>query len=86
MTRTVTKACWGREGDFVRFSVSADGFLYHMVRIMVGTMLWVAQGKLEPGDIPRILAARDRSAAGPTAPAQGLYLKRVFYKDVNRNE
>lgn len=86
MTRTITKACWSREGNFVRFSVAADGFLYHMVRIMVGTMLRVAQGKLEPGDIPRILAARDRSAAGPTAPAQGLYLKRVFYKDVNRNE
>lgn len=82
MTRTVSAAFWAREGDMVSFTVSADGFLYHMVRIMVGTMLWVAQGKLQPADIGKILLAENRSAAGPTAPPQGLYLKRVFYKDV----
>lgn len=83
MERTVTKAEWSREGDMVRFTVAADGFLYHMVRIMVGTMLRVAQGKLEPEDMPRILLAEDRAAAGPTAPPQGLFLVKVFYEDVN---
>lgn len=83
MTRTVTKAEWSRSGDMVQFSVAADGFLYHMVRIMVGTMLWVAQGKLKPEEIRHILQAEDRAAAGPTAPPQGLYLKKVFYEDVN---
>lgn len=86
MVRTVTEADWSREGGLVRFTVAADGFLYHMVRIMVGTLLRVAEGKLEPGDIERILAAKDRRAAGPTAPPQGLYLKKVYYrKDVNRD-
>jgi tRNA pseudouridine38-40 synthase len=80
MTRTVTAAQWKREGSTVSFTVAADGFLYHMVRIMVGTMLRVAEGKLQPEDISRILAARDRRAAGPTAPPQGLYLNKVFYK------
>lgn len=83
MTRSVTKSVWSRSGNLVSYSVAADGFLYHMVRIMVGTMLRVAQGKLEPQDITRILQAQDRGAAGPTAPPQGLYLKKVFYKDVN---
>ena len=83
MERTVTKAVWSRECDMVQFTVAADGFLYHMVRIMVGTMLRVAQGKLEPEEISRILLAKDRAAAGPTAPPQGLYLQKVFYKDVN---
>jgi tRNA pseudouridine38-40 synthase len=83
MERTVTKAVWSRQGDMVEFAVAADGFLYHMVRIMVGTMLRVAQGKLQPEEIDRILLACDRSAAGPTAPPQGLFLKQVFYGDVN---
>lgn len=85
MTRTVTGAHWTREGGTVSFTVAADGFLYHMVRIMVGTLLRVAQGKLQPEDMNGILAARDRKTAGPTAPPQGLYLRQVFYKDVNLN-
>ena len=68
-----------REGDTICFRVSADGFLYHMVRIMTGTLAEVAYGRLEPQDIPAILAAQDRRAAGPTAPAHGLYLNRVVY-------
>lgn len=82
MTRMVSESAWNRNGDLVRFTVVADGFLYHMVRIMVGTMLWVSEGRLEPADIGRILTAADRRAAGPTAPPQGLYLQQVFYKDV----
>ena len=68
-----------RQGDLVTFTVAADGFLYNMVRIMVGTLLRVQQGKFSPEDIPAILEARDRKAAGPTAPACGLYLNQVFY-------
>lgn len=78
-TRTVTEAKVERRGNLVVFTVAADGFLYNMVRIMTGTLLRVQQGRLNPEDIPRILAARDRAAAGPTAPACGLYLNRVFY-------
>lgn len=78
-TRTVTAARVERRGDLVVFTVAADGFLYNMVRIMAGTLLRVQQGKLAPDGIPPILAARARSAAGPTAPACGLYLNRVFY-------
>ena len=79
LTRTVTHARVQRQGDLVTFTVAADGFLYNMVRIMVGTLLRVQQGKFTPQDIPGILRARDRKAAGPTAPACGLYLNRVFY-------
>ncbi|MBE6822214.1 tRNA pseudouridine(38-40) synthase TruA [Caproiciproducens sp. LBM24188] len=82
MTRTVTKAELRREGNLVLYTVAADGFLYNMVRIMVGTLLRVAQGKLEPEDIPRILEAKDRKEAGPTAPPCGLYLNRVFYENL----
>ena len=79
--RTVTHASVRRDGDLVRFTVAADGFLYNMVRILVGTLLYVAQGKLSGADLPRIFEARDRAAAGPTAPPQGLYLNRVFYDE-----
>ena len=79
LTRTVTTARVDRRGDLVTFTVAADGFLYNMVRIMVGTLLRVQQGKFSPEDIPGIIAAKDRKAAGPTAPACGMYLNRVFY-------
>ena len=78
-TRTVTESRVTREGDMVRFTVAADGFLYNMVRIMTGTLLAVQQGRFEPDDIPTILAQRSRKCAGPTAPACGLYLDEVFY-------
>ncbi|WOC31670.1 MULTISPECIES: tRNA pseudouridine(38-40) synthase TruA [Caproicibacterium] len=79
--RTVTQAQVQREGDLVTFTVAADGFLYNMVRILTGTLLYVAQGKLAPQEIPKIFAARKRSFAGPTAPPQGLYLNRVDYEE-----
>jgi tRNA pseudouridine38-40 synthase len=82
MVRTVTRSEVVRGGDMVTFTVAADGFLYNMVRIMTGTLLRVAQGKISPEQIPAVIAARDRHAAGPTAPPCGLYLNRVFYKDV----
>ena len=79
LCRTVSAAWVERRGDLVVFTVAADGFLYNMVRIMVGTLLHVQQGKLAPEDLPSVLAAQNRRAAGPTAPAWGLYLNRVFY-------
>ena len=77
--RTITAASVAREGALVTFSVTGGGFLYNMVRIMTGTLLEVSRGALAPSDIPRILAGRDRAAAGPTAPPHGLYLDAVFY-------
>lgn len=77
--RTVFDANVRREGDMVIFTVSADGFLYNMVRIMTGTLLAVAEGKLSADDISGIIDSRDRNKAGITAPPCGLYLKEVFY-------
>lgn len=77
--RTVYVSEIARTGDIVSYRVRADGFLYHMVRILAGTLTEVGEGKLDPADIPDILASRDRSRAGRTLPACGLYLNRVFY-------
>ncbi len=77
--RTVKNISVKRDGDIVTVTIEADGFLYNMVRIIVGTLLYTAQGKISPSDIPAIIDALDRSKAGPTAPPEGLYLNRVFY-------
>ena len=79
MTREVKRFSVTRDGDMVIMRVEADGFLYNMVRIMVGTLLRIAQGKIPPDGIPAIIDKKDRQCAGPTAPACGLYLNRVFY-------
>ncbi|MBN1636190.1 MAG: tRNA pseudouridine(38-40) synthase TruA [Deltaproteobacteria bacterium] len=63
----------------IYYFIEGDGFLRHMVRNIVGTLLLVARGKLDPDDIPQIIKNRDRSCAGPTAPARGLYLFKVNY-------
>lgn len=68
-----------RDGEMVLMTVEADGFLYNMVRIMVGTLLRVQQGKIAPDEIHSIIEKKDRKFAGPTAPPQGLYLNRVNY-------
>lgn len=78
--RTVTLSKVERQGDMVLFTVAADGFLYNMVRIMTGTLIACAKGKIRPEDIGGIIEARDRSAAGATAPAHGLYLDDIFYE------
>ncbi len=77
--RTVYGCCVQRRGDTVVFSVSADGFLYNMVRIMAGTAYGAALGRISPDDIDGIVASRDRSRAGQTLPPHGLYLCRVEY-------
>ena len=77
--RTVSHAYAERSGELVTFHIQADGFLYNMVRIVVGTLLYISEGKIERGAIPDILAAQDRTLAGKTAPPEGLYLNQVFY-------
>ena len=68
-----------RQGDELLYSVRGNGFLHHMVRNLVGTLILVGKGTLQPSDVHRILEARDRSAAGATAPASGLFLVNVEY-------
>ncbi|MCF0120115.1 MAG: tRNA pseudouridine(38-40) synthase TruA [Oscillospiraceae bacterium] len=68
-----------RHGDLFEARVCADGFLYNMVRAMVGTLIYVSEGKLLAGDIPEILEKRDRRLTGPTVPPGGLYMSRIWY-------
>ena len=78
--RTVYSTSVSRKGSCVEFRVSADGFLYNMVRIMAGTLLAVGQGKMTIGDVKAAVEGKDRSLAGATAPAGGLYLNHVVYQ------
>ena len=77
--RCIREAFVQKEGNLVTFTVSANGFLYNMVRIMAGTLLAVAENKIAPETIPNILESRNRALAGSTLPACGLYLNRVVY-------
>jgi tRNA pseudouridine38-40 synthase len=77
--RTIFSSRFERENDELLYTVRGNGFLHHMVRNLVGTFILVGKGTLQPQDIARILAARDRSAAGATAPASGLFLVSVEY-------
>jgi tRNA pseudouridine38-40 synthase len=77
--RTVFSSSWTREGNELIYTVRGSGFLHHMVRNLVGTFLLIGKGTVGPEDFRRILGARERRAAGPTAPAGGLYLVAVEY-------
>ena len=77
--RTIKELTVRREGRLVTLTVQADGFLYNMVRIIMGTLLYVSEGKIQPEDMAGIIKAKDRSLSGPTAPPVGLYLNKVFY-------
>ena len=83
--RTIYSSTWkelrSETGDLLVYRVRGNGFLHHMVRNLVGTMLDVGRGHLPLSEIPSIIAARSRSAAGPTAPAQGLFLHSVEYDE-----
>jgi tRNA pseudouridine38-40 synthase len=83
--RTLFSSSWERRqteaGEILVYRVRGDGFLHHMVRNLVGTMLEVGRGLLRAEDLSEILAARSRSAAGPTAPARGLFLCSVEYDE-----
>jgi len=77
--RTISNLTVSRAGDMVALSVTADGFLYNMVRIIVGTLCDIQRGTLPKNSLSRILESKDRSMAGITAPPDGLYLSRVIY-------
>lgn len=78
--RTIHHSSWHRSNDLYFYRVTGSGFLHHMVRNLVGTFVEAASGRISADDIPRILDARNRSAAGPTAPARGLFLVEVEYR------
>lgn len=77
--RTIFSSSWHREEEEFVYTVCGSGFLHHMVRNLVGTFILVGRGTLKPGDVTRIVEARNRSAAGATSPASGLYLVSVEY-------
>jgi tRNA pseudouridine38-40 synthase len=85
--RTIFTSAWEQRstesGELLVYRVRGNGFLHHMVRNLAGTMIDVGRGHLAPEEIPRILAARSRSEAGPTAPARGLFLHSVEYDEKN---
>lgn len=78
--RTVSELQLIREGDELRMEITGDGFLYNMVRIIMGTLVEVGMGRRRPEELPAALQAKDRSRAGHTAPPQGLYLARIYYE------
>lgn len=78
--RTLSALAIERNGDEIRFTLTADGFLYHMARILVGTLLEIGSGRREPDSIAEIFARKDRALAGETAPAKGLCLMEVRYE------
>lgn len=77
--RVMVASNWRREGDLLVYTVSGTGFLHHMVRNLAGTFLEIGRGQRKPDSIVAILDARDRSMAGATAPARGLFLHSVSY-------
>jgi tRNA pseudouridine38-40 synthase len=77
--KTLDRLDVARDGDEVRVSASARSFLHHQVRSIVGSLVWVGEGRWSADDLSRALAAKDRTACGPVAPAEGLYLVKVDY-------
>lgn len=84
-TRTTVRTVYyfdiERQGDLIECKVCANGFLYNMVRAMVGTCVYASEGKLAPEDLPHIMERKDRTAAGPTAPPGGLYMSELWYEE-----
>lgn len=77
--RTVRTVVIKKSGDFIEIGIEADGFLQHMARNIVGTLVEVGLGRFSPDEVKRMLMSRDRTTAGRTAPPQGLYLVQVYY-------
>jgi hypothetical protein len=78
-TRTIHHSTWHQQDDLLIYQITGSGFLHHMVRNLVGTFVEAGTGRISPDAIPTILSARNRAAAGPTAPARGLFLVEVAY-------
>lgn len=77
--RTIRKLVVQKQGKLITFTVESNGFLYKMVRSLVGTLLWVGSGKLTPNDVREILRTQNRKLIGSTVPALGLTLKKITY-------
>ena len=80
--RTITACTVQQDGELYTLSVTADGYLYNMVRILAGTVLQAGLGKMNPAAVPALLQSRNRGQAGPTLPARGLFLWDVQYPDL----
>ena len=79
--RTVWALDIQQDGEYITVSIKGNGFLYNMVRIIVGTLVEVGLGKKDASELSDIIASKDRGRAGHTAPPQGLYLKEVYYDE-----
>ena len=79
LTRTIHHSQWHEQDNLLIYQITGSGFLHHMVRNLVGTFVEAGRGRISADSILQILAARDRNAAGPTAPARGLFLVEVEY-------
>jgi tRNA pseudouridine38-40 synthase len=79
--RTITHSAWNIHDGLFLYRVTANGFLHHMVRNLVGTFVQAGAHRMSPDSIPTLVAARDRATAGPTAPPQGLFLVDVEYPE-----
>jgi tRNA pseudouridine38-40 synthase len=77
--REIYKSEIKRNQDIITFNITGNGFLYNMVRIIVGTLIEAGTGKIKPDKIQEILKSKDRSQSGKTAPPHGLYLNKVYY-------
>ncbi|MBE6050755.1 MAG: tRNA pseudouridine(38-40) synthase TruA [Clostridium sp.] len=77
--RTISELYIENDKEIIKFYISADGFLYNMVRIIVGTLVEVGKGKIKVDEVPKIIESLDRSKAGPCIKANGLILEKVFY-------
>lgn len=78
-TRTITGLKLIQDGNNIKVVISADGFLYNMVRIIVGTLIEVGKGKIKPSEIKGIIESKDRTLSGPCVAPNGLVLEKVFY-------
>jgi len=81
--REVREIVIAQRGAIVDISVTANGFLYNMMRNIVGTLLYVNEGKIAADALPQLLESRDRTLTGPTVPPEGLYMSGVWYNDIN---
>ena len=84
--RTIFLSEWSRHGDLLYYNVEGNGFLYNMVRILVGTMLDIGMGRRTPESMEEAVKGAERRLAGPTAPPEGLALVRVRYADFDTAE
>ncbi|MBQ4517242.1 MAG: tRNA pseudouridine(38-40) synthase TruA [Clostridia bacterium] len=80
-TRHIMESEISRQGDLIEYRITGNGFLYNMVRIITGTLVWVGRNKIQSEDIPALILSKDRTRAGMTAPAKGLMLMQAYYNE-----